>query len=250
YRQAIADGALAFFGDKYGDEVRVVEVANGEVFSLEVCGGTHVDATGDVGYIHVVGESSIGAGMRRIEALSGRAAESLAREQSGLIERVAKQLETSPAEMESRVTTLTQEVARLRRAAAAGEREASRMGAKELLDTVQELDGVKAVVERAQVSSAEALRETGDWLRDKLGSGVVVLGAVVNDRPTLVVMVTPDLVARGLHAGNIVKEAARTMGGGGGGRPEMAQAGGRRPEALGDALRTAVQVIRSQMAGS
>ena len=85
-------------------------MANGDVFSLEVCGGTHVDATGDVGYIHVVGESSIGAGMRRIEALSGRAAESLAREQSGLIERVAKQLETSPAEMESRVTTLTQEV--------------------------------------------------------------------------------------------------------------------------------------------
>ena len=250
FRQATADGALAFFGDRYGDQVRVVEVANGEVFSLEVCGGTHVDATGDVGYIHVVGESSIGAGMRRIEALSGRAAEALAREQSGLLERVAKQMETSPGELENRVATLTQEVARLRRSAAAGEREASRREAQQLLDRVQELDGVKAVVERAQVSSPEALRETGDWLRDKLDSGVVVLGAVVNDRPTLIAMVTADLVDRGLHAGNIVKEAAQAMGGGGGGRPEMAQAGGRRPEALDDALRTAVHVIRSQVAGS
>ena len=250
FRQATADGALAFFGDRYGDQVRVVEVANGDVFSLEVCGGTHVDATGDVGYIHVVGESSIGAGMRRIEALSGRAAESLARDQSVLLERVAQRLETSPKDLESRVTTLTQEVARLRRAAAAGAREASRKEAQELLDRVQDLEGVKAVVERAQVSSTEALRETGDWLRDKLDSGVVVLGAVVNDRPTLIAMVTADLIARGLHAGNIVKEAAQAMGGGGGGRPEMAQAGGRRPEALDDALRTAVQVIRSQAAGS
>ena len=250
FRQATADGALAFFGDKYGDQVRVVEVANGDVFSLEVCGGTHVDATGDVGYIHVVGESSIGAGMRRIEALSGRAAESLAREQSGLLERVAQQLETSPKDLESRVTTLTQEVARLRRAAAAGEREASRKEAQELLGRVQDMDGLKVVVERAKVSSAEALRETGDWLRDKLDSGVVVLGAVVNDRPTLIAMVTADLVVRGLHAGNIVKEAAQAMGGGGGGRPEMAQAGGRRPEALDDALRTAVQVIRSQASAS
>ena len=250
FRQATADGALAFFGDRYGDQVRVVEVANGDVFSLEVCGGTHVDATGDVGYIHVVGESSIGAGMRRIEALSGRAAEALAREQSGLIERVAKQLETSPGELENRVATLTQEVARLRRAAAAGERESSRREAQELLGRVQELDGVKAVVERAQVSSAEALRETGDWLRDKLDSGVVVLGAVVNDRPTLIAMVTADLVDRGLHAGNIVKGAAQAMGGGGGGRPEMAQAGGRRPEALDDALRTAIETIRSQASGS
>ena len=250
FRQATADGALAFFGDKYGDQVRVVEVANGEVFSLEVCGGTHVDATGDVGYIHVVGESSIGAGMRRIEALSGRAAESLAREQSGLLERVAQRLETSPKDLESRVTTLTQEVARLRRAAVAGERETSRKEAQELLGRVQELDGLKVVVQRAKVSSAEALRETGDWLRDKLDSGVVVLGAVVNDRPTLIAMVTADLVVRGLHAGNIVKEAAQAMGGGGGGRPEMAQAGGRRPEALDDALRTAVQVIRSQASAS
>ena len=249
YRQAIADGALAFFGDKYGDQVRVVEVANGEVYSLEVCGGTHVNATGDVGYVHVIGESGIGAGMRRVEAVTGRAAEALAREQTDLLERVAQKLETLPRELETRVAALVEEVSRLRREAAAGERAASRREGQELLDRVQEVGGVKIVAERAHASSAEALRETGDWLRDKLGSGVVVLGALVNDRPTLVAMVTPDLVGRGLHAGNIVKAAAREVGGGGGGRPEMAQAGGRDPERLDDALRAAVEAVRSQAAG-
>ena len=250
YRQAIADGALAFFGDKYGDEVRVVEVANGEVFSLEVCGGTHVDATGDVGYCHVVGESGIGAGMRRIEAVTGRTAEALAREQAELLERVARELESSPKDLEARVAALTQEVARLRREVAAGEREASRREAQDLLGRVQEVEGRKVVAERAHVSSAEALRETGDWLRDKLGSGVIVLGAVVNDRPTVVAMVTKDLVGRGLHAGEIVKEAAGVMGGGGGGRPEMAQAGGRSIERLDDALGKAIDVVARQVTGA
>ena len=249
YRAAIADGALAFFGDKYGDEVRVVEVANGEVFSLEVCGGTHVNATGDVGYCHVVGESGIGAGMRRIEAVTGRAAEALAREQAELLERVARELESSPRDLEARVASLTQEMARLRREVAAGERETSRREAQELLGRVQEVEGIKVVAERAHVSSAEALRETGDWLRDKLGSGVIVLGAVVNDRPTVMAMVTKDLVGRGLHAGEIVKAAAGVMGGGGGGRPEMAQAGGRSTERLDDALGKAVEVVARQASG-
>ena len=249
YRQAIADGALAFFGDKYGDEVRVVEVANGEIFSMEVCGGTHVDATGDVGYCHVLGESGVGAGMRRIEAVTGRAAEALAREQAELLERVAKELESSPQDLEARVAALTQEVARLRNEVAEAERKTSRREAAEILKRVQEVEGIKVVAERAHVSSAEALRETGDWLRDKLGSGVIILGTVVNDRPTVMAMVTKDLVGRGLHAGEIVKAAAGVMGGGGGGRPEMAQAGGRDTERLDDALGKAVEVVARQVAG-
>ena len=249
FREAVAGGALAFFGDRYGDQVRVVEVANGEVFSLEVCGGTHVNATGDIGFCHVVGESSIGAGMRRIEAVTGRAAEALARQQAETLGRVAQELETSPQNLESRVDALTQELARLRRQVAATEREASRQEAQELLGGVRDVDGFKLVAARARVTTVEALREIGDWLRDKLGSGVVLLGAVVNDRPSLIAMVTADLVDRGLHAGNIVKEAAKAMGGGGGGRPEMAQAGGRSPERLEDALRTAVKEIERQAGG-
>ena len=249
YRQAIADGALAFFGDKYGDDVRVVEIANGESFSHEVCGGTHVNATGDVGYCHVIGESSIGAGMRRIEAVTGPAAEALVRERGALLDRVARQLEVSPQDLETRVNSLLSEVTRLRGEVTTQERVSSLQQAQELLETVQEVSGLKVVSGTARVTSVEALREVGDWLRDKLGSGVVALGAVLNDRPTLLVMVSKGLVGRGLHAGDVVKEAAKVMGGGGGGRPEMAQAGGREPGKLDEALRTAVEVVTRQAGG-
>ena len=268
YRQAVAEGALAFFGDRYGDEVRVVEIASnpslevppkgeparsaggvGQPFSFEVCGGTHVQATGDIGYCHITGESSIGAGLRRIEAVTGRAAEALVRDQEALLSRVARQLEASPQDLEAKVASLVQEAARLRRETSAQERASSRQQAQELLEQAQEMNGLKVASGTAQVGAVEALREMGDWLRDKLGSGVVVLGAVVRERPTLLVMVTPDLVSKGLHAGNAVKEAAKVMGGGGGGRPEMAQAGGRQVDKLEEAVDTAVEVVSQQWAG-
>ncbi len=273
YRQAVAEGALAFFGDRYGDKVRVVEVpgdtptstahSEGEparsvgtdehvrAFSYEVCGGIHLDATGDIGYCHITGESSIGAGLRRIEAVTGRAAEALVWDQEALLERVARQLETSPGELEARVTSLVQETARLRRETSAQERTASRDQAQDILNSqasarTQEFNGIKVVSGIAQVSSAEALRDIGDWLRDKLGGGAVVLGTVVRERPMLLVMVTGDPVARGLHAGNAVKEAAKVMGGGGGGGPEMAQAGGRDVDKLENAVQAAVDTLAQQ----
>ena len=264
YRQAVAEGALAFFGDRYGDSVRVVEVpgdtpsstavSDGNTipaFSYEVCGGIHLDATGDIGYCHITGESSIGAGLRRIEAVTGRAAEAMVWEQEALLERVAHQLETSPGELEARVTSLVQETARLRRETSAQERTASRDQAQDIWDAkgsarTQEFNGIKVVSGIAQVSSAETLRDIGDWLRDKLGGGAVVLGTVVRERPMLLVMVTSDPVARGLHAGNAVKEAAKVMGGGGGGGPEMAQAGGRDADKLEDAVQAAVDTLAQQ----
>lgn len=268
YRQAVAEGALAFFGDRYGDEVRVVEIASNpslevpprgeparsaggvaQAFSFEVCGGTHVNATGDIGYCHITGESSVGAGLRRIEAVTGRAAEALVRDQEVLLSRVARQLEASPQDLEAKVASLVQEVASLRRDMSAQERVSSRQQAQQLLEQAREMNGLKIASGTAQVGSADMLREMGDWLRDKLGSGVVVLGAVVRERPTLLVMVTTDLVGRGLHAGNVVKEAAKVMGGGGGGRPEMAQAGGRRVDKLDAALSTALDVVARQWAG-
>ena len=270
YRQAVAEGALAFFGERYGDQVRVVEVSSNpsfevphygeperseggaghaQAFSFEVCGGTHVNATGDIGYCHVLGESSIGAGLRRIEAVTGRAAETLVRDQQALLGRVAHQLEASPQDLESKVASLLDEVTRLRREASAQERVSSRQQAQVLLEQAQEVNGITVVSGIADVGSVEALREAGDWLRDKLGSGVVVLGVVVKERPTLMVMVTRDLVGRGAHAGNAVKEAAKVMGGGGGGRPEIAQAGGQHPDKLEEALRTAVEVVVGQVEG-
>ena len=247
FRDAVSEGALAFFGERYADEVRVVEIANGDRFSFEVCGGTHVRATGDIGYCRVTGESSIGAGMRRLEALTGQAAETLAVEKDDLLNRISNKLDASPQDAEARVASLLDEVSRLRREVAAKERASSRDQAQELLEAAEEVDRVKIAAGTMDAGSMQALREAGDWLRDKLGSGAVALGAVVNDRPTLLIMATNDLVERGLHAGNAVKEAAKVMGGGGGGRPEMAQAGGRQPEKLEEALRAAVDILRRQV---
>ena len=247
FRDAVSEGALAFFGDRYTDEVRVVEIANGDRFSFEVCGGTHVRATGDIGYCRVTGESSIGAGMRRLEAVTGHAAETLAMERDALLNRISNKLDTSPQDVEARVASLLDEVSRLRREVAAKERASSREQAQELLESAREVAGVKMVAGRMDAGSMQALREAGDWLRDKMGSGAVALGAVINERPTLLIMVTNDLVERGLHAGNAVKEAAAVMGGGGGGRPDMAQAGGRQPEKLDDALRAAVDILGRQV---
>ncbi|MBI2172163.1 MAG: alanine--tRNA ligase [Chloroflexi bacterium] len=288
YRQAVAEGALAFFGERYGDRVRVVEV--GEVgaeipagerprsnvgdalpppsqlhtvlqgspggaslspqpFSFEVCGGTHINATGEIGLCLVLGESSVGAGLRRIEAVTGRAAEALLREQQALIAGLAQQLEASPKDLPAKIEALKEENARLRKEAEARERAASLGQAQALLGKATQVNGVTLVSGGAAVSSAEALREIGDWLRDKLSSGVVCLGAVIGDRPVILVMATKDVVARGVHAGNMVREAAKAMGGGGGGRPEMAQGGGRDAAKLDDALRAAQETLRGQVKG-
>ncbi|MCL0044249.1 alanine--tRNA ligase [Dehalococcoidia bacterium] len=246
YRQAVAQGALAFFGERYGDQVRVVEVANGDVFSFEVCGGTHVKATGDIGYCHIVGESSIGAGLRRIEAVTGHTAETLVTRQLSLLDRLAHQLEVAPQDLEAKVASLVGEVTSLRREASKHERSSSREQASDLLEQALEIDGFKVVYGKTAASTTEGLRDIGDWIRDKLGSSVIILGAVVRERPLLLVMISSDLVSRGFHAGNIAREAAKTMGGGGGGRPEMAQAGGRNINKLMDALQVAVDAVKKQ----
>ncbi len=253
YQAAVAQGALAFFGEKYADQVRVVEVANPDAsgplslpFSLEVCGGTHLDRTGQIGAFVIISESSIGSGMRRIEAATGAGAEAFLRSRLNTLQSVADLLQTTPGELEARAKALLEELDQARKRAEALSRQASRGFADELLRHVTEVAGLKVLVGRVEASSVEALREVGDWLRDRLGSGVVVLGAVLDGRPTLVAMVTADLVAQGVHAGNIVREAAKVMDGSGGGRPNLAQAGGRRPEKLDDALAAVPQIVASQ----
>ncbi|MXY21738.1 MAG: alanine--tRNA ligase [Dehalococcoidia bacterium] len=237
YQEAIRRGALAFFGDRYDERVRLVEIANGETFSFEVCGGTHVGQTGEVGAVYVLGESSIGAGMRRIEAVSGRAAERMVWDRFHREERVARTLQTSTQEVEARVRALMEENDSLQREREAMERRLSLQSAEALLDSVQDVGGVKVLSVRATAANADSLREMGDYLRDKMRSGVVVLGSVINDRPMLVSMVTSDLVSdKGLNAADIARTAARAIGGGGGGRPEVAQAGGRDASKLDDAL--------------
>ncbi len=248
YASAINRGALAFFGDKYGDRVRLVEIANGATFSFEVCGGTHVERTGELGAVYVLGESSVGAGMRRIEAVSGRAAERLVWERFRREEAVARRLQVPPTEAEDRVQSLVEALDEANRARSALERRLSLQAAESLLADQQDVDGVSVLAVRTTAANADGLREVGDWLRDKMGSGVIVLGSVIGERPLLVSMVTQDLVERGLDASVIARGAAKAIQGGGGGRPDVAQAGGRRAEGLDDALALVPGLVREGQA--
>ena len=247
YSEAVREGALAFFGDRYGDVVRVVAMSDGEPFSLEVCGGTHISATGQVGTLFVLGESSIGGGMRRIEAVTGRTAEGLFAGYAAKLESLSQKLQTPVVDLETRLDSFMRDTEELRRHLAALERTALRSEAEGMLGRVVEVGGVKVVAGRTSATSAEAMREMGDFLKVKLSSVVVVLSAVIEGSPLLVATVTPDLVDRGLHAGNLARDTAKVMGGGGGGRPEMAQAGGRNVEKLDEALRGVPDLVRRSL---
>ena len=255
YTDAVRDGALAFFGDRYGDVVRVVRMAgsdsNGhdhdDPFSFEVCGGTHVHATGQVGTLVVLGESSIGGGMRRIEAVTGRAAEELVVQQSATLQAISQKLQAPISELEARLDAYMADTDTLRRRLAETERVGMRAEAESLLGRVRDVDGIKLVASVTSASNVESMREMGDYLKQKLDSVVIALGAVIDGSPMIVTMVTPDLVGRGLHAGNIARDSAKLMGGGGGGRPESAQAGGRQPDRLGAALDAVSGLVRDSL---
>ena len=246
YASAIQRGALAFFGDKYDDTVRLVEIANGETFSFEVCGGTHVERTGELGAVYILGESSIGSGLRRMEAVSARAAERLVRQRLDRDSELARRLQAPVSEIETRVQGLLDELDGLRDANEALQRRLALQSAEGLLESRREVDGVSVLSAKVSASSVDALREMGDWLRDKMGSGVVVLGSVVDGRPVLVSMVTADLVADGIDASKLAKGAAKAIGGGGGGRPDIAQAGGRKPDKLDEALGLVPGLVRAK----
>ena len=257
YAAAVREGALAFFGDKYGDTVRVVRMVEADdaadkaaAFSMEVCGGTHVHATGQVGTLFVLGESGIGGGMRRIEAVTGRAAEQLFLERTARLESLARKLQTPVGDLESRLDSFMQDTDDLRRRLAALERGNLRAEAEALLSQAQDIDGVTLIAGRTSANGAEGMREMGDFLKTRHPTrAVIALGAVVNGNPLLVTMVTADLTGQGIHAGNIAREAARLMGGGGGGQPEMAQAGGRDAAQLDNALRRVADLVRQARAG-
>ena len=243
YTKALEAGYLAFFGDKYGETVRVIDMgladpdsAASEPFSREVCGGTHLDRPGEVGLFLITSESSIGSGIRRVEAVTGRAAESMARNNLATLESAAQRLETTPTDVEARIEALKAQLDAERRRAESLERANARAEAAGLVSMARDVGGVSVVSAMVAAPSADVLRDMAVHLRDRLGSGVVMLGAVANEKPMLVSMVTPDLVEKGLNAATLVREVAAAVGGGGGGKPDMAQAGGSKPEKLEEAL--------------
>jgi alanyl-tRNA synthetase len=247
-RQAAIDaGAMALFGEKYGATVRTVRIGEPEPFSFELCGGTHVVETADIGPFIVTSEEAVAAGVRRIEAVTGRAALEMIQQRLGVLDNVATYLKASPAEVDRRVLTLLdenqaahKEIGRLRRELA--QRELDTLLTK--VDTVQGVSMLAGVVKNV---NADTLREMTDWFRQRVPSGVVVLGSVFENRPHFVASVTEDLVLRGLDAGKIVKAVAKVVGGGGGGKATLAQAGGKDPSRLNEALAQVRPLLESTL---
>ncbi len=236
YTDAVKNGALAFFGDKYDDEVRLVEIVNGDRFSYEVCGGTHVSNTGEVGSVFITNESSIGSGMRRIEAVSGRRAEQLISETFKRQKDLARLLQIPEQDLSNKIESILNEFEDLKRSHSELQGKLSMSSAENLLNEVKDIDGVPYIGGIVKVGNSDRLREIGDWLRDKIGSGVIALGSIINDRPSLVVMISSDLVGEGFDAGLIARSSAKLMDGGGGGGAATAQAGGKNPSALNSVM--------------
>jgi alanyl-tRNA synthetase len=250
YGEAVSAGAMALFGEKYGDEVRVVKIGiPGNPFSRELCGGTHVHQTGEIGLFRIVSEGSVGAGVRRIEAVTGRAAQQLVQKRLGVLDAAATHLGASPEEVDRAVLRLMGELHDRQKEITDLRRDLARLEFEQLVQQVQDVDDVQVLSARVQVADAEMLREMTDWLRNRLGSVVIVLGAVINDKPSFVAAVTSDLVERGLKAGSLIKQVARVVGGGGGGRSTLAQAGGRDPNRLDEALDQVPRVVRELLRG-
>lgn len=244
FQEAAAMGATALFGEKYGEEVRVVKMGD---FSLELCGGTHVRSTSEIGLFKLLGESSVGAGLRRVEALTGAGTLGYLAARDEQIARISSILRVAPDELVPRLEKMIKESRELERENEQLRARLARYEVQALLEQVKDLDGIKLLAARASAKDMDGLRAMVDLLRDRLHSGIIVLGSQTDDRVSLVAAITKDLLPRGLHAGKLVKELAPIIDGGGGGKPEIAQAGGKNPSRLQEALDNAYLVAGKQL---
>jgi len=248
--EARGEGAMALFGEKYSDTVRTVIIEkDGDRYSYELCGGVHVQQTGDIGLFVFVSEGSVSAGIRRVEALTGRAAIEFVQSRMDTLGAIAGQLNTVPGEALGRVVALQDELAASRKQIDKLRRDLARFEFAERVENLEDVNGVPVLAVQLSDTPMETLREMSDWFRNKVDSGVFVAGVDNAGKPQLLVSVSDDLIKQGLHAGNIVKAAAQVVGGGGGGRPNMAQAGGKDSGKLSEALDTARSVIAESYTG-
>ena len=241
--EAKAMGAMALFGEKYGDVVRVVQVGQ---YSIELCGGCHVNNTSEIGLFKLLSESGIGSGVRRIEAVTGKQAYLYYESQLDLLKQAASQLKSNVADVPKRIDALNGQVKELIRDNESLQHKLSHIEAGSLLDAVVRVGEVSILTAKVNASNMESLRSIVDELKTKLPTSVIVLGAAAEDKVNLAAAVSQDLVKKGFHAGKIIKEAAQLCGGNGGGRPDMAQAGGKDVEKLNDALKLAQELVVSQ----
>ncbi len=242
--EASEAGATALFGEKYGDEVRMVSMGD---FSIELCAGTHLKNTAEVGLCKILGESSIGSGLRRIEAVTGLGALEYVRNRDQQLSEIASAVKTNVSDVIQRVEGLVKEHKELEKEAENLKNKLARLEVQELANAVSSVDGVPFLAARVSAGDMDALRSTLDLLRDKVSSAVLVLGAAAGDKVNLVASVSKDLVAKNLHAGKLIKEVAALVGGNGGGKPDMAQAGGKDASKLQEALDKAKGFLQAQM---
>ncbi|HZY45333.1 MAG TPA: alanine--tRNA ligase [Anaerolineae bacterium] len=249
YKDAVGEGAMALFGEKYGEIVRVVRTGfpNEKPVSMELCGGTHVTQTAEIGSFVIVSEGSVGAGLRRIEAFTGRGAQHYVQSRLKLLNNAAAYLKTTPEEVDRKVLEVIELAQSKEKELSKAQRESAQRDFETLLDQVEDVSGVSVLAAQVNAVDVDMLREMSDWFRAKLKSGVIVLGAVVDGKPNLLAAVTPDLVERGLDAGKIVRSAAQIIGGGGGGKPTLAQAGGKDASRLSEALSSVKQNIAASI---
>jgi alanyl-tRNA synthetase len=232
--EARESGAVALFDEKYGDKVRVVSIGD---FSTELCGGTHINNSGKIGLFKILSESGIAAGIRRIEAVTGESALRFIDKKNELLKEVSQTLKCSEKEILNKLTQQLnelkdkdKEIAILKAKLASGSED-------EILKNIKEISGIKYNAAVLKDIDGDALRDLADKIKDKMGSGLVVLGSTSGEKVQFIAMATKDILAKGVHCGKIIKEIAKIAGGGGGGRPDMAQAGGKNAEKLDEAIK-------------
>jgi alanyl-tRNA synthetase len=231
--EAIGRGATALFTEKYGDVVRVVSISD---FSSELCGGTHAGRTGQLGLFKIATEGSVASGVRRLEAFTGKAAVAKMQEEAGQLRDLAQKLNAGPQEAPEKLDQILQKQQELSRRLESLEEKLMSWQGQSLAAQAEDCHGVKVVVAEVESDGVAALKLLADELRDRLQSGVAILGSRLEDKAIFLALVTEDLVRRGLHAGKLMREVAAVAGGGGGGRPDLAQAGGKEPAKLSQAL--------------
>ena len=242
--EAKKTGAMALFGEKYGDEVRVVSMGD---FSVELCGGTHVANTANITLFKIVSEAGVAAGVRRIEALTGNNVIEYYRQMEENLHTIAKTLKTSPAEIPEKIAHLQKEVKELQSENESLKSKMAQDSLGNVMDQVVEVKGVKVLAAAVDGVDMNGLRDLGDQLKEKLGEGVVVLASAKDGKVSLLAMATQGAMDKGAHAGNLIKAAAAIVGGGGGGRPNMAQAGGKNPDKIPEAIAKIAELVEGQL---
>ena len=242
--QAKATGAMALFGEKYEEDVRVVSMGD---FSKELCGGTHVSNTGNITTFKIVSEAGVAAGVRRIEALTGDGVFRYYKEVEKELAEAAKAAKSTPANLKEKIEHMQAEMKALQSEIESLKSKAAKDALGDVMNQVQEVNGVKLLATAVEDVDMNGLRELGDQLKEKVGDGVVVIASSANGKVNLIAMATDAAMAKGAHAGNLIKGIAALVGGGGGGRPNMAQAGGKNPAGIPDAIAKVAEVLAEQI---